>query len=430
VATASQLPVRSCIVLLFVAAAIGPSTIRSERDATPPPGVTVPEPSECRVEPRPDGYYANLYGAEPFPTQDPGRAMPPDALPQGSRAGAATVAEVEALVYQLVACDNANDIPRTLALVTDAWVLANAGDDPSRDLSATPVPAVSPERVGIVAIKEIRNLGDGRVSAVVTTAGGHDEDLLVTGTTSLFIFARVEGRLLLDENTDHLMTRDQGRITIADAVSTPLPANMSGVVPAPPPGVTIPDPAECRVEPRTTEDYQRLLGTAPAATPDAPSSPLPGSLPTGDAADATTVAEIEATVREVTACANGGDLGRTLALLTDRYLRSSGLLDPASVNEIVGSTPEPVPAVQRTWVVSVTGVRVLPDGRVSAIVTRAGGVEDAHPTLGVTELVTFARVDGRFLIDESTGLIALPDEGVVYVADAVATAGAAGTPAP
>lgn len=90
-----------------------------------------------------------------------------------------------------------------------------------------------------------------------------------------------------------------------------------------------PDPAECRVEPRPFSFFEEAVrrtiaspqaGVATDYVPGRTVTPTPlavseeGSRP----ADAATVAAVEATVREFTACINAGDLLRVFSLCTEQ----------------------------------------------------------------------------------------------------------------
>ncbi|MDQ3512715.1 MAG: hypothetical protein M3462_03470, partial [Chloroflexota bacterium] len=198
----------------------------------------------------------------------------------------------------------------------------------------------------------------------------------------------------------------------------------------PPPGVTVPDPSECRVEPRTEEDVRDLVSGTPAATPEAYRETRPDALPTGVPADPATLAEVDALMREIIACANAYDVLRLFALTTDGYFVSSGLPDPMTLDAMFARTPTPFPVSERISLVEVRDVLTLADGRIVAVVTRAGGIKDSHPSPGRTDLVYFVRADGRLLLDQTIDQLILPEHGAVFVADAVATQDALGTPGP
>ncbi len=194
----------------------------------------------------------------------------------------------------------------------------------------------------------------------------------------------------------------------------------------PPPGITVPDPSECRVAPRPVDDYGRLLSGTPVASPAPTRLMVPDALPTGRPADEETIAEVAALMRELPACGNADDTRRASALFTDAFILAGGPIDPATREEILAATPRPLPPAERVSVAGIRDVLVLDDGRVSAVVTLAGNTEDAHPAPGRTLLVFFARVGGRLLVDDMLDRIVPPGSGeFVWVADAVATPAAA-----
>ena len=166
-----------------------------------------------------------------------------------------------------------------------------------------------------------------------------------------------------------------------------------------------PDPAECRVAPRSSDEVLPLLtGTPAAGTPPAAASPAAGrlsavpseaQLPAGEPADEATVAGIVATVRELIACNNAGEFTRVLAFYTDDLIRAAFGADPAAAAQVAASfaTPPPAAQVLRTELLDVRGVRVLPDGRVGAV------VEDRDPQRTVVFFLVFVRAGDRWLVD-------------------------------
>jgi hypothetical protein len=63
------------------------------------------------------------------------------------------------------------------------------------------------------------------------------------------------------------------------------------------------------------------------------------------------------------------------------------------------ATPAPATASLDQYLAAVERVQILPDGRVSALITR-GGVEDAHPAPGRTQLMFFVYERGRWVVDD------------------------------
>ena len=161
----------------------------------------------------------------------------------------------------------------------------------------------------------------------------------------------------------------------------------------------------CTVAPRTADELIAIW-SAPAATPppgsdDATVTPAP----TGEPADAATVAAITATARELIACNNAGDFGRVFAFYTDEFIRRAFGGDPTAKEQVPAllATPAaPLPPEARTTLLAVRDVRVLADGRVGAI------MEDVDPRQKVTVFLIFAQVGDRWLVD---GQIDIATEG-------------------
>ena len=151
--------------------------------------------------------------------------------------------------------------------------------------------------------------------------------------------------------------------------------------------------ASCKVAPRSlgalielTETSGGLVQSAALGTPIAPQVPPSGGVP----ADRDVTAAAEELVAEQVACTNAGDLPRAASLWSDDYVRR--LLGGLSIEVLTElSTPTPLPEVDQAVLKSVQDVRVLDDGRMSAVVT----------TTDATSLVVFVESDGRYLIDDS-----------------------------
>ncbi|MBA2519517.1 MAG: hypothetical protein H0V24_07610 [Chloroflexia bacterium] len=152
---------------------------------------------------------------------------------------------------------------------------------------------------------------------------------------------------------------------------------------------------DCSVVGRPIEDFMAagamegdaisMLRGTPVATPIPPVSNTP--------AEPAIVDAVTATMEEVVACVNAGDLQRMTALFTDNYFyRFFGGIAEADVQRL--ATPTPLPVDLQTELVSVDEVMALDDGRVSAI-TQVG---DARA------LTIFARDGDRYLVDYSYAL--------------------------
>jgi len=149
-----------------------------------------PDPAECVVAPRDLASLSTLAAT-------PGAARPPvvaeipvpgatPALPEGTAADPGTTGEVRATLRQVIACSNARDTMRRMALFSDGNLRASFPAGPTgafADLVATP-PVVLPvvSRIAIVAYGEVRLLPDGRVVTSVTldNPSSHNHDLTVS----------------------------------------------------------------------------------------------------------------------------------------------------------------------------------------------------------------------------------------------------------
>jgi plastocyanin len=155
------------------------------------------------------------------------------------------------------------------------------------------------------------------------------------------------------------------------------------------------DPAECQVEPRTTEELQQLVGTASEGAEATPGAAQAGSMQ-GEDADEATVQAVTQTYRELVACLNAGDFLRVYALYTDDYLRRT-LADSGMDLEQMQATPAP-DRRETTALVGVSDVRQLAGGQVTARVETTSSPE------GVTTVVqsVLEPVDDRLLIADET----------------------------
>jgi hypothetical protein len=170
-----------------------------------------------------------------------------------------------------------------------------------------------------------------------------------------------------------------------------------------------PDPSDCGVTSTVEELLARVDAspvpatpdTTPAATPEtaATAGGAPFELPEGETADAATVAAVTATMWEALACANAGDSLAGFALLSDRFTRE--ILGEESLTEDdvqqFAASPEALPEELHATLHAVRDVRVLPDGRVGALVESE--YPDEPPAGVEVDFFYFAEEGGRFLID-------------------------------
>jgi hypothetical protein len=168
---------------------------------------------------------------------------------------------------------------------------------------------------------------------------------------------------------------------------------------SPVPGLDIPSPAECTVQPRSADELRALFREV-AATPvlDSPvASPTPAVAPTGAPADEQTVAAVNATWRQYIACINRGDQARMFALVSDDMVRRQFVVDIAfGVTEdalfaYLSGTPVPIPPDQSAPFIPLEDVRVLNDGRVAVTGPGENGRGDVR---------IFIKEGDRWLLDD------------------------------
>ena len=168
-------------------------------------------------------------------------------------------------------------------------------------------------------------------------------------------------------------------------------------------GRDVPDPDECRVQPRSLESLQALATPVAGglAEPDRPAG-TPVALPSGELLDQATLAAITATAREVIACENAGATLRTLALYSDGFLRryfgQPGLFTESRYAAM--TTPRPLPPERQVALVEVRDGRRLPDGRAGAVVVVDDPIDppDRPPS---ASFLFFVEENGRWLVDDA-----------------------------
>jgi plastocyanin len=155
------------------------------------------------------------------------------------------------------------------------------------------------------------------------------------------------------------------------------------------------DPAECQVEPRTTEELQQLVGAANEGTEATPGAEQAGTMQ-GEDADEATVQAVTQTYRELIACLNGGQFLRVYALYTDDYLRRT-LADSGIDPEQLQATPSP-DQQETAALAGISDVRQLAGGQVTA------RVETFSVPDGVSTVIqaVLEPVEDRLLIADET----------------------------
>ena len=159
-------PVALLVALLAAILGLGVAVAQ-----TPPAGAlpVTPDPAECGVAPREADEVAALSAATPGAA--PPTALASDATPVGEPANRSTAAFVISIVREALACGNGSGFLGAAALATDnALAHVAAGDGELLTfVSGEPTPAEG-ERRALIDVREVRDLGDGQVSAWVVVA--------------------------------------------------------------------------------------------------------------------------------------------------------------------------------------------------------------------------------------------------------------------
>jgi hypothetical protein len=167
----------------------------SAQEATPAAAAEValpitPDPSLCAAAPVAREPYAAVVG-----TPGPGTpaAPPPLGPPTGEPADAATVAAVTAVLVEVFACANADDMARLVGFYTPEFWAWGMHPDVFALMAATPTALPEEQWATLVAVREVRVEADGRVAALVEAEQG--------GTLMVRAFRFVErsGRWLIAE---------------------------------------------------------------------------------------------------------------------------------------------------------------------------------------------------------------------------------------
>jgi hypothetical protein len=175
----------------------------------------VPDPSECTVEPRPVSFFEELIATPPALPADaaqrfsgPSPEQRPWTMPTGEPADPETVAGVTATLHEALACLNANDGLRFLALFSDDMVRLFFALDPMPaealpQLAATADASPAEQRLGYLAVHDVLLLPDGRVAAL---GDSYDPTEPPFGQgTDFAIFVKVGDRWLIDSLIENVV---------------------------------------------------------------------------------------------------------------------------------------------------------------------------------------------------------------------------------
>lgn len=159
--------------------------------------------------------------------------------------------------------------------------------------------------------------------------------------------------------------------------------------------------AKCANAPITYARMSAIIAArvaTPEALPDEVANLTPGLLPPGKPADEATSDAIHTRILVLTACINAGDLLRTLALYSDRFLSKAFAGQPvteAAYTAELGKT-NPRPAGSEVVLYGFSGVVIVADGR--AVVSVLGNDLSSERGPSYT-LFYFAHEDNEWRID-------------------------------
>jgi hypothetical protein len=207
--------VKYLALVIFAISALATPLVARAQDATPVATSLAPAPEECIVEPI-TAERLNLVfaGADTSGTPEVGApevvtAASPVAspstftMPEGTPADEGTFAAVSAAVREYIACINAGDFAKVLALYTDAGLRELLADAIAQGVTGdqvlasfgTPSP-LPPDQVTLLySIDAIVILPDGRAAALVV---GDDLTKPNPAGPALIYFVQVDGQWLVD----------------------------------------------------------------------------------------------------------------------------------------------------------------------------------------------------------------------------------------
>jgi hypothetical protein len=193
------------VLVLFTMTLVAPIGSVSAQEATPAAQAATPvaiAASECTVEPRTLAALEEIVTEADIASATADLDPVPYVKPEGTPADEATIAGVTATVRQLVACVNAGDFMRFLALFSNDALRRYSTAiglpiDPDDDI-LTPDPSTN-EQIVLAGIDDVLVLSDGRVSLLTLIPseeadGGDDDDAVLQ-----LILVRQGDRWLIDE---------------------------------------------------------------------------------------------------------------------------------------------------------------------------------------------------------------------------------------
>jgi hypothetical protein len=171
----------------------------------------------------------------------------------------------------------------------------------------------------------------------------------------------------------------------------------------------IPAANQCTVTPRDIAFFRQFVGTPAAspaaATPEAtPADAATFQMPEGGPVDRAMRQGVLDTIRQVAACINAGNYLALYALYTDAEIAREAMTDPLSDEDVesFAQTPVPLEGEGRAAILAVDELRLLPDGRVAALVDYYDPFQE--PPGPARYFFILVNQNGRWLIDEEIAL--------------------------
>lgn len=171
-------------------------SVATAQDQTPRELPFTPDPGFCTIEPRSIDELATMFGTPPAATPMP--PTPDIGTPAGDEADKEIVGQVTTTVIEAIACANATDYFRFLALFSDEALPVFVGDaeldrDTLRQLEMLAgTPQAESDWTTLTDVRDVRN-DDGRISAIVETATAGQ-----AAQADLFYFVQQDDRYLID----------------------------------------------------------------------------------------------------------------------------------------------------------------------------------------------------------------------------------------
>jgi hypothetical protein len=212
--------VQALAVVLLAAHVLASPVLAQE--ATPAAGRVanprIVEPKECQAKPRPVDQIAQVLQLDGAGLTAPATMTLTE--PLGTPVDPPTKISIKEAVREVVACFNAQDLPRAAALMTDAglqhvfWGLSSspaAREAAKARLAATPKPRIDAAMVRLIAVTDVSRLPDGRVAAFAIV---NDPLLPPPGPEAvLMVFTQQGDAWLLDDLVRFLIVPPRGAVT-------------------------------------------------------------------------------------------------------------------------------------------------------------------------------------------------------------------------